>query len=119
MIPLSPFGEAIEGSFAEDIVKVVEAFGGEVTERLCVRVLSKSLCQSLQDCLHRANGLRWGEQVDIRDEDAVAVFDLDVGLRWAVLLVVVFVEFEEAGEVALVVDLLDQDGEAARVAGAV
>jgi len=33
--------------------------------------------------------------------------------RWVVLLVVVFVEFEEAGKVALIVDLLDQDGEAA------
>jgi len=32
VIPLSPFGEAIEGSFAEDIVEVMEAFGGEVAE---------------------------------------------------------------------------------------
>ena len=32
VIPLLPFGEAIEGPFAEDIVEVVEAFRGEVAE---------------------------------------------------------------------------------------
>ena len=69
--------------------------------------------------------------MDVCDEDAIAVFDLDIGLggvvrrewyppfgfahtlgRWAFLLIVVFVEFEEVGEVALVVDLFDQDREA-------
>ena len=32
VIPLSLFGEAVEGSFAEDIVEVLEAFGCEVAE---------------------------------------------------------------------------------------